>query len=107
MAGGISISRLRGLNFRFLPHDDHWKHVRLQHHQNSHQRRQYQTVEEHVPKDVAFVTVPAGGCAGHDDRLRVDHLAHHAAGTVGCAHQDWTETELRRSDLLQTAEQDI
>jgi hypothetical protein len=39
--------------------------------------------------------------------LRVDHLAHHAAGAVGRSHQNWTETQLRRRDLLQTAEQDI
>src|SRR5437763_13467742 len=37
----------------------------------------------------------AGGARDHDG-LRVDHLAHHAAGGVGRDNQDRIETELLR-----------
>ena len=64
-------------------------------------------MKENVTEDVSLVTVPAGGGARHDDRLRVDHLSHHSAGTVRGAHQDWAKTQLRGGDLLQTPEQNI
>ena len=45
--------------------------------------------------------------AGDDDRLRVDHLAHHASGTVCGSHQHRVEADLLRGDFLQAAEQHV
>ena len=50
---------------------------------------------------------PAGRGRGDDDRLRVDHLAHHAAGAVGRAHQVRAEAELLGRDPLHAAEQHV
>jgi len=40
-------------------------------------------VEEYLAQDLALVAEPVGRGRGHDDRLRVDHLAHQAARGVG------------------------
>ena len=81
--------------------------VGLQHHQAAHQHREHDAVEEHIAQDVAFVAVPAGRGGGHDDGLRVDHLAHHAARTVGRCHQIRVQAELLGRDLLQSAKQHV
>src|SRR5438874_1671543 len=50
--------------------------------------------------------VVAGGAGDHDG-LRVDHLAHDAAGGVGGDDQDRVETELLGGDALQAAEKRV
>ncbi len=62
---------------------------------------------EHESKDGAFVPEPVGGGRRDYDRLRVDHLAHHAARGVGRPHQDRRKAQLLRRDLLQVAEQNV
>src|SRR5664279_4924094 len=57
--------------------------IRHQENQNTHQTRQRDTVEEDVTQNVPLVSVPLGSGTGHDNALRVDHLAHDAATTVG------------------------
>ncbi len=74
---------------------------------SAHQRGQREAVEEHVAQDVAFVAVPLRGRRRDDDALRVDHLAHDAAGAVGRGHQHRREAELLGRDLLQAAEQHV
>src|SRR2546430_17062677 len=54
-----------------------------------------------------FAAVPARGGAGHYDRLRIDHLAHHTARAVRGAHQNRAEAQLRRGDPLQAPEENI
>ena len=61
-----------------LLNDHPGKHIGLQHHQNADQAGKRNRVEEHEAQDAAFMPVPVGSCRGHDDRLSVDHLAHHA-----------------------------
>src|SRR3546814_5353637 len=53
------------------------------------------------------MTVPLGGCRRDDDRLRIDHLAHHPTGGVRGCHQHRGQAELLRSYLLKTAKQDV
>ncbi len=81
--------------------------VGVQRHQNADQGRQRDAMEEHVAQNAALVPVPVGRSARHHDALRVNHLAHHAARTVGGAHQHWTKAGLLGCDLLQAAEQHI
>src|SRR5437588_11916324 len=56
---------------------------------------------------LAFVADLIGCGRGYADRLRVDHLAHHAAGAVRRAHKHRIEAELLRRNALQAAEQGI
>ena len=81
--------------------------IRLCEHQQTHQTRQREAVPEDVAKNVALVTVPSRRRARDDDALRVDHLAHDAAGAVGGGHEHGTQVELFGSDALQAAEQDV
>ena len=64
-----------------------------------------------MPEDGAeqFALLPpfSGGRRGDDDRLSVDHLAHHSAGGIGRGHEDGIETQFLRGDLLQVAEEDV
>ncbi len=58
-------------------------------------------------EDHTFIAYLVCGSGSYTDRLRVHHLAHDTPGTVGGGHQDVTQTQLLRSDLLQAAEQSI
>ena len=50
----------------------------LEQHEQTNERGQRQTVEEHESENSPFVTVPARGRARDNDALGVDHLAHHS-----------------------------
>ena len=91
-------------------HDHPFEDVGLEHDQDAHQRGQRDAVPEHRAQDrarVGAVLLPAGGDAGHDDALRVDHLAHDASGTVGGGGEDGREVKLLGGDFLQIAEQHV
>src|SRR5882724_3857763 len=88
-------------------HNHRPKNISLEHHQNSDQSRERQTVKENPAQDVALVSFPPSGRARDDNRLRINHFSHHAAGAIRRAHQNRTEPELRRRDLLQAAKQHI
>src|SRR5438270_10875231 len=79
--------------------------IGVHHHNQSDNRCQRDGVPENETEYLAFITDLVGSSRCHADGLRVHHLAHHAACTVGGAHQDRIETELLRSDSLQTTEQ--
>src|SRR5258707_1201852 len=51
--------------------------------------------------------ISAVDLARHDDRLRINHFAHHSAGAVGGAHQHRAEIELLSGDSLQATEQRV
>ena len=57
-----------------------WVDIGLQHHEQTDKTSQRDRVLEHEAQNRAFVSDPVGGGRGDDDRLRVDHLAHDAAG---------------------------
>src|SRR3546814_11999981 len=63
-------------------------------------------VTQDIAQDLRFMTVPLGGCRRDDDRLRIDHLAHHPTGGVRGCHQHRGPAELLRSYLLKTARSD-
>jgi len=60
-----------------------WRDISQQVHHNAHQHRESNAMEEHVAQNAALMSIPLCGCAGYDDALGVDHLAHYAAGAVG------------------------
>src|SRR5689334_7561156 len=91
-----------------------WDHagpdIGLQHHEHAHEQREEDTVPEDRAENCAggrTFRMTAGGDAGHDDALRIDHLAHHATRTVRGAHEDRGEPKLLGGYLLQIAEEDI
>ena len=61
----------------------------------------------HGPEDLRLAADLLGGRAGDDDRLGVDHLAHHAAARVGRGHQDGREPQPLGGDLLEIAEEGV
>src|SRR5208282_610999 len=58
-------------------------HVGHEKDEDADQRGQGNAVPEDVAQNVAFMPIPLGRGAGDDDALRVNHLAHHASGSVG------------------------
>src|SRR2546425_6374495 len=58
-------------------------------------------------KDRTFVADLVRSRGGDADGLRVDHFAHHAAGTIRGAHEDGAQVQLLRGDFLQTAEERV
>ena len=62
---------------------------------------------EDEAQDAALVAEPSGRGAGDDDALRVDHLAHHAAGAVRGGHEHRAHADLLSGDGLQVAEEHI
>src|SRR5579864_6638738 len=92
-----------------LPHHQtgEWKYIGLEGHEDSHQSRQRNAVEEHVTQDIALVSVPLRGGAGNDNALGIDHFSHHATTTVRCRHQVGRDADLLSRDSLQAAEQHI
>ena len=91
---------------RLLTNDEiaKWYDVGKKVNENSGQASQSEAVPEDETQNRAFLSVLLGCGARHDDALRVDHLAHHAARGVGGAHQDRTEAELLGCYFLQIAE---
>jgi len=81
--------------------------VGLQRHQHADEAGQHDRMQEDVAQDRTLVAVPVGRGRGDDDRLRVDHLAHDAAGRVGGRHQYRRQAELFGGDPLQIAEQHV
>src|SRR5260370_24561280 len=68
--------------------------IGLQHHEDADKASQRDRMLEHEAQNSAFMPIPVGGGGGDHDRLRVDHLAHHAAGGVGGAHQHRPQAQL-------------
>ena len=62
---------------------------------------------EHVAEDGAFLALLVGGHGGDHKTLGVDHLAHDAAGGVGCGSEDGVEAQLLGGDLLQATEEHV
>ena len=58
-------------------------------------------------QDFAFAADLIGGRRGHDDGLRVNHLAHHSARAIGRSHQHRVDIQLLRGNALQAAEQGV
>src|SRR3984893_6270968 len=99
-AGG-SICAALGVN------DHPGEDVGLQHHQHADQAGQHDGMQEHEAQDRPLVAKPVGGGGTHDDRLRVEHLAHDAARGIFRGHQDRRQPQLLGGDLLQAAEQHV
>src|SRR5664279_1042302 len=76
-------------------------------HHNPHQTRQRDAVEKDIAQNVALVPIPLGSGTGDDNALRVNHLAHDAAGTVGGRHENRRNAHLLGRNLLQTAEEHV
>src|SRR5271157_1475036 len=76
-------------------------------HHNPHQTSQRNAVEEDVTQNVTFVSIPLGSGTGDDNALRVNHLAHDAAGTVGRGHENGRNAHLLGRNLLQAAEEHV
>ena len=77
--------------------DDHLREggdVSLKVYENTHEYRKNEAVPEDVAEDGAFMSVPVGRRARHNDALGVYHLTHHTSGTVGCAHQNGADSQL-------------
>jgi hypothetical protein len=67
--------------------DDHaGEDIGLQHHQHADKAGEHDRVQKHITQDRAFMPEPVGCGRSHDDRLGVDHFAHHAARGVGYRH---------------------
>jgi L-lactate dehydrogenase (cytochrome) len=99
--------RAKAQNTSSNDHGRERRDVRLEEHESADEQRQDHAVQEHEPQDVPLVPVPARGGARHDDRLRVDHLPHDAAGTVRGSHQSRAQTELFSRDALEASEEDV
>ena len=68
----------RRLGLKAVSANEHaGKHVLLQHDQDTHERRERETMKEHESKDPPLVPDPSRRGARNTDALRVDHLAHH------------------------------
>ncbi len=62
---------------------------------------------EDVAQDLSLVALLAGGDAGDDDALGIDHLSHHAAAAVGGAGQDGAQSQTLGADPLEPPEEDV
>src|SRR5438128_513950 len=58
-------------------------------------------------EDIRLCVHPLGGRGRDADALRVDHLAHYAAGGVGDRDQHRVQVQLQGGDLLQAAEEGV
>src|SRR5712671_2328786 len=87
--------------------DELWKDVGIHHDDDADDGCERHGVPENKAEDGAFVADLVGGRGSDADGLRVNHLAHHAAGAVGCTHENWAEVELLGSDFLQAAEENV
>src|ERR1700675_3117334 len=81
------------------------EHIRIEHYNYADDGRQRHGMPEHEPENEALVADLVRRCRRDTDRLRVDHLAHHAARAVRCAHKNGAQVQLFRGDALQSAEQ--
>src|ERR1035437_7141495 len=99
----------RWVSVHLSAHDQmaEWGNVCLEEDQQAHERCQDDAVNDDVAQDTALVPIPISGGAGHYNALRIQHLAHHTARTVGGDHKDWTESRLLSGDLLQTAKEHV
>src|SRR4051812_34821761 len=84
-----------------------WEDVRVNQHDQPDDGAQRDRVPDHEAENLAFVADLIGCRRRNADRLRVDHLSHHAAGAVGGAHQYGIKSELLRRNPLQAAEESI
>lgn len=64
-----------------------WEDVRIKQHNQSYNRSQRDRMPHDEAEDLTFVSHLIRRCRGHANRLRVDHLSHHASRTIGSAHQ--------------------
>src|SRR5689334_13596504 len=83
------------------------KDVSVEHDNHSHNSAQSNGMPNDEPEDLSFVSYLIGSRCRHNDRLRVDHLAHHTPSAVGCNHQYRIKIELLRGNALQASEQRI
>src|SRR5690348_6466493 len=85
---------------RSSPDQHSREHVLLQQHEQANERREREAVKEYITQDSPFVPEIARRRARDDDALGVDHLSHHAPRAVRRRHQDRTQAESLRGDLL-------
>jgi hypothetical protein len=97
-AGGIRrFASRRPTGIRQLLHYHAGKQIGLQYDRDADQAGQRDGVKEHESQDGPFV---AELVDRHRDGLGINHLAHHATGRIGRAHQNRREPELLGGDLL-------
>src|SRR5439155_23697073 len=89
-----------------------WEHIRLQQRHQADECGPHDREPEHAPEDGSEHAEAFGGAliAGgnrNSDRLRVDNLAHHAAGRVGGGGEDGVQMQLLGSYALKASEQRI
>ena len=77
------------------------KNIGIHHHDDSDDGRKRDGVPEHEAEDGTLIAYLIGRGRCNANRLRVNHLAHHAPGAIGGAHENRTEIELLRGDFLQ------
>jgi hypothetical protein len=77
-AAGIFIDAV-GTRALLQDHRRERRDIGLQHHEQADQASQRYRMLEHEAQNRAFMSDPVGGSGGDDDRLCIDHLAHHAA----------------------------
>src|SRR3989442_5857674 len=87
--------------------DELWEDVGVYHNDDADNGSERHGVPEDEAEDRAFVADLIGGGGSDADGLCVNHLAHHAAGAVGCTHENGAEVELLGSDFLQAAEENV
>src|SRR5262249_51331922 len=77
------------------------KDVGVEDDNHPHDSAQSNGMPYNKPEYLALIPDLIGCGCGHDDRLCIYHLAHHATGAVGGAHQDGIKVELLRRNTLQ------
>src|SRR5271166_6900952 len=83
------------------------ENVSIEKYDHANNRAQGDGVPCHKAEDDSFVADLLGSSCGDRNGLRIYHFSHHSPGAVGLAHQHRIDTELLRSDPLQTAEERI
>src|SRR5207302_2591123 len=87
--------------------DELRENVGVHHDDDADDGCQRHRMPENKAENGAFVADLVGGGGGDADGLRIDHFAHHTAGTVGGTHKNGAQVQLLRSDFLQAAEEGV
>src|SRR5437667_6074624 len=83
------------------------KNVGIHHHDEPDDGCKRHGAPEQEAENGAFVAYLIGRGRCNANRLRVNHLAHHAPGAIRGAHQNRAEIELLGGDFLQTSEKRV
>src|SRR5882672_340663 len=116
-AGRFFVALRRAGPFARLPHssvdgtqsirDELREHISVEHDDDADNGSKGHGIPENEAENGAFLPDLIRRGSSDADGLRVDHFAHHAAGTVGRAHQNGAESELLSSDLLEAAKKNV